>query len=44
MTYQATMIKQSIDGKEVLYFDAFTNKWRVAGQDVLETYRKNIGQ
>ncbi|QIW15853.1 phage major tail tube protein [Pasteurellaceae bacterium RH1A] len=44
MTYQATMIKQSIDGKEVLYFDAFTNKWRVAGQDVLETYRKNVGQ
>lgn len=44
MTYQATMIKQSIDGKEVLYFDAFTNKWRVGGQDVLEVYRKNIGQ
>lgn len=43
MTYQATMIKQSIDGKEVLYFDVYTNKWRVAGEDILATYRKNIG-
>lgn len=44
MTYQASMIKQSIDGKEVLYFDAYTNKYRVAGEDVLATYRGNIGQ
>lgn len=44
MTYQASSIKQVIDGKEVLFFDAFTNTWRVAGEDVLNTYRKNIGQ
>ena len=44
MTYQVSIVNQMIDGKEVLYFDAFSNKWRVAGQDILETYRKNIGQ
>lgn len=44
MTYQASMIKQSVDGKELLYFDAFSNIYRVAGEDVLSQYRKNVGQ
>lgn len=43
MLYQATMIKQSVDGKEVLFFDAYTNQWRVAGEDILAKYRQNIG-
>lgn len=44
MTYQVHSIKQVIDGKEVLFYDAFSNQYRVAGQDVLQKYRTNIGQ
>lgn len=43
MTYQVNNIKQVIDGKEVLYFDAFSNNYRVAGQDILQSMRANIG-
>lgn len=43
MTYQTHNIKQVIDGKEVLYFDAFSNNYRVAGEDVLSRFRSNIG-
>ncbi|MGX2974743.1 phage major tail tube protein [Ursidibacter arcticus] len=43
MTYQVNNIKQVIDGKEVLYFDAFSNNYRVAGEDILSKYRANIG-
>lgn len=43
MTYQVNSIKQVIDGKEVLYFDAFSNNYRVAGQDVLQKLRTNLG-
>ncbi|MDD2174450.1 phage major tail tube protein [Glaesserella parasuis] len=44
MTYKAHSIKATIDGKEVLYYNAFTNEYRVASEDVLSQYRKNVGQ
>lgn len=44
MTYQVHSIKQVINGKEVLFYDAFGNQYRVAGQDILQKYRTNIGQ
>lgn len=44
MTYQVNNIKQVIDGKEVLYYDAYSNKYNVAGQDILQKFRTNIGQ
>ena len=44
MAYQVNNIKQAIDGKEVLYYDAYSNKYNVAGQDILQKYRTNIGQ
>lgn len=43
MTYQVNSIKQVIDGKEVLFYDAFSNQYRVAGEDILSKYRANIG-
>ncbi|WP_341275746.1 phage major tail tube protein, partial [Glaesserella parasuis] len=39
----AHSIKATIDGKEVLYYDAYSNKYNVAGQDILQKYRSNIG-
>lgn len=42
-TYQATEIRQMVDGKETLYFNAFTNQYRVGGEDVLAAMRRNIG-
>ena len=43
-TYQATEIRQSIGGRETLYFNAFTNQYRVNGVDQLAQMRRNIGQ
>lgn len=43
MSYQVSDIKQVIDGKEILYFNAFSNQYRVAGEDILQKYRANIG-
>lgn len=43
MSYNAHSIKQTLDGREVLFFDAFSNQYRVAGSDVLNDYRRNIG-
>ncbi|MDP8172608.1 phage major tail tube protein [Pasteurella skyensis] len=43
MTYQVHTIKQVIDGKEVLFYNAFSNQYRVAGEDILQKYRANIG-
>ena len=42
-TYQATEIRQVVDGREVLYYNAFKNVFRVGGEDVLSQMRKNIG-
>lgn len=42
-TYSATSVKQMVDGKETLYFDAFNNIYRVGGEDILSRYRQNIG-
>lgn len=42
-TYQATTIRQVIDGKEVLFYNAFKNILRIGGVDVLVQMRKNIG-
>ncbi|KGQ59531.1 phage major tail tube protein [Gallibacterium anatis] len=44
MTFQVHSVKQMINGKEVLFYDAFSNQYRVAGQDILQKYRANIGQ
>lgn len=43
-TFQVHSIKQMVDGKEILFVDAFANIFRVAGEDVLSKYRTNIGQ
>ena len=42
-TYQAAEIRQIVDGRETLYFNALTNQYRVDGADVLGQFRKNIG-
>lgn len=42
-TYQATEIRQVVDGREVLYYNAFKNIYRVNGVDMLSQMRKNIG-
>ena len=42
-TYQTTEIRQVLDGREVLYYNALRNEYRVDGVDVEETYRRNIG-
>lgn len=31
-------------GREILYFDAFTNQYRVDGADMLAKFRSNLGQ
>ncbi|MBF0802904.1 MULTISPECIES: phage major tail tube protein [unclassified Neisseria] len=42
-TYQATEIRQVVEGREVLYYNAMKNVYRVNGEDVLSNMRKNIG-
>ena len=42
-TYQTTEVRQVVGGREVLYYNAFKNIYRVDGQDVLRQMRKNIG-
>ena len=32
------------DGREILYFDAFTNQYRVDGADMFAKFRRNLGQ
>lgn len=41
--FSATYIKQVIDGEEMLELDYMANIFRVRGEDILATYRKNIG-
>ena len=43
-TFKIYSIKQTLAGKEVLFVDVLANIYRVNGQDVLQTYRTNIGQ
>ncbi|POY46454.1 phage major tail tube protein [Avibacterium paragallinarum] len=43
-SFQIYSIKQTLEGKELLYVDTFANIYRVNGQDVLQKYRTNIGQ
>ncbi|MFD1246007.1 phage major tail tube protein [Paralysiella testudinis] len=43
-TYQASEIRQMVDGREVLYYNAYTNAYIVNGVDVLAQMRRNIGQ
>lgn len=42
-TFQTTECRVVIDGREYLYYNAYTNTYRVNGSDVLSQYRKNIG-
>ena len=42
-TFQTTEIRQTVGGRETLYFNAFTNEYRVNGVDQLAKYRRNIG-
>lgn len=42
-SFSATYIKQVINGREVLELDYMANIFRVNGEDVLATYRSNIG-
>jgi P2 family phage contractile tail tube protein len=41
--FSATYIKQVIAGKEVLELDYMANIFRVGGEDMMATYRSNIG-
>ena len=41
--FSATYIKQVIKGKEVLELDYMANIFKVNGEDLLSTYRDNIG-
>lgn len=43
-SFQIYSIKQTVDGKEILFIDIFANIFRVAGDDVLQKFRTNIGQ
>lgn len=42
-TFQATEIRQTIGGRETLYFNALKNEYRVNNIDKLAKYRRNIG-
>ena len=42
-TFKASEIRQTVGGRETLYFNAFTNEYRVNGVDQLAKYRRNIG-
>ena len=42
-TFQVNEVRQVADGRELFYYNAFTNTLRVNGQDVLSQMRKNIG-
>jgi P2 family phage contractile tail tube protein len=42
-TFSATYIKQVIKGKDVLELDYMANIFKVNGEDLLATYRDNIG-
>ena len=42
-TFQAHEIRMVIAGRETLYYNAFTNVYRVGGVDALSQFRKNIG-
>lgn len=43
-TYKAHEIRQVLAGRETLYFNAFTNEYRVNGKDQLAKFRANIGR
>ena len=42
-TFQAHEVRQLVDGKEVFYFNAFKNEYRVNGSDVLANFRRVVG-
>lgn len=42
-TFAATYIKQVIDGETVLELDYMANIFLIGGEDVMATYRNNIG-
>lgn len=42
-TFTATYLKQIVNGEEVLELDYMANIFKVAGEDLLATYRANIG-
>ena len=42
-TFIPTSGSIKLNGREVLFFDAFTNVYRVSGADMLDKYRRNIG-
>lgn len=42
-TFQVNEVRQVADGRELFYYNAFTNTLHVNGQDVLSQMRKNIG-
>ncbi|NLR73582.1 phage major tail tube protein [Leeia aquatica] len=42
-SFSATYLKQLIDGEEMIELDYLANIYRVGGEDMLATYRNNIG-
>lgn len=43
-SFNSTSGTVKIGGREVLHYDAFANKYRVDGMDMLAKFRRNIGQ
>lgn len=43
-TFNCTSVKCVVNGLTVFEYDAFANKMRIDGEDVLAAYRANIGQ
>ena len=42
-TFNANEVRMVIDGREVIYYNAFKSVYRVNGSDALSQFRKNIG-
>lgn len=42
-TLKVHSIKQTLGSEEILFFDAFSNQYRVAGIDQLAQFRNNLG-
>ncbi|MNO52391.1 Phage tail tube protein FII [compost metagenome] len=42
--FSVIYLRQQIDGKEIVLVDYLANIYRVDGKDLLNTYRRNIGQ
>lgn len=42
-TFNVTYVKVELDGEELLEYDVLNNIYKVGGEDILATYRTNVG-